>query len=97
MTTFKEATFKEALIEDLTSSGFSREQALEVFAQLTKRPEQASMKGRWDEDHTGYPASIFSSLLVAIRNIAFEYIKENMPNVWFRPIFDKEMAKKLGI
>jgi hypothetical protein len=90
-------TFKEALIEDLTSSGFSPDQALEVFSQLVERPEQASMKGRWDEDYTGYPAPIFSILLVAIRNIAFEYIKENMPNAWFRPIFDKEMAKKLGI
>lgn len=90
-------TFKEALIEDLTSSGFSADQALEVFNQLTERPEQVSMRGRWNEDHTGYPASIFSILLVAIRHIAFEYIKRNMPNAWFRPMFDKEMANAIAL
>ncbi len=90
-------TFKQALIEDLTSSGFFPDQALEVFNLFVEQPAQSSMKGRWDEDVTGYPKMILSISLVAIRSVALDYIKEKMPNAWFRPMFDKELAEELGI
>jgi len=90
-------TFKQALIEDLTSSGFFPDQATEVFNLFVEQPAQVSMKGRWNEDVTGYPAMILNISLVAIRATALDYIKEKMPKAWFRPVFDKEMAKELGI
>lgn len=40
---------------------------------------------------------MYTILLVAMRGIALEYIKEKMPQAWFRPMFDDEMAKELGI
>lgn len=91
------ATFKQAIIEDLTSSGFFPDQALEVFNLFIEQPAQASMKGRWNEDVTGYPAMILNISMLAIRSVALEYIKEKMPKAWFRPVFDDEMAKELGI
>jgi len=90
-------TFKQAIIEELTSSGFFPDQALEVFERLVANPAQKSMQGRWDEDYTSYPKPVFSILLVAVKSVALEYIEEKMPNAWFRPMFDDNLAKTLGI
>jgi len=90
-------TFKEAVIEELTSSGFFPDQAQEVFERLVANPAQASMQGRWNDDYTGYPKSIYAIVLLAVKGIALEYIKEKMPKAWFRPMFDDKMAKELGI
>jgi hypothetical protein len=90
-------TFEQAIIEELTSSGFFPDQAQEVFDRLVANPAQASMKGRWKEDYTGYPKPVYAILLVAMRGVALDYIKEKMPQAWFRPMFDDEMAKELSI
>ncbi len=90
-------TFKQKIIQDLTDSGFFPEQALEVFDRLVEHPAQISMQGRWNDDYTSYPPMMLNILTVAVDSIALDYIKEKMPNAWFRPVFDKELAKKLGI
>lgn len=90
-------TLKQAVIEELTNSGFFPDQALEVFERLVTDPAQKSMEGRWDDDYTDYPKPIFSILLVAVKSIALKYIEEKIPDAWFRPMFDDNLAKTLGI
>lgn len=90
-------TFKQKIIQDLTDSGFFPEQASEVFDRLVEHPAQIYMQGRWNDDYTSYPPMMLNILAVAVDSIALDYIKEKMPNAWFRPMFDKELVKELGI
>ena len=59
--------------------------------------DSGGMFHRWDDDEAGYPLTMTAVLWMCVCRHALEFIKEECPNAWFRPMFDKEMAAKMGI
>lgn len=48
------------------------------------------MVGRWNEIHD---KSVVVLTWITVKDIAIEYINDNRPNAWYRPMFMKEMEK----
>jgi len=87
--------FYELGIKELTSRGMFDNQAKEVMDRVvedSKNKDSAnnSMNSRWTDDIDGYPAPMKVVIYMGIEPIALEYIKEKIPEAWFRPMFDKE-------
>lgn len=89
-------TFKEFGVKKLFSMGMFENQAEAVMEKVisdsktNKESPNIDMKDRWDDDITGYPECMLTVLFIAIKPFALEWIKENMPEAWYRPMFDSE-------
>jgi hypothetical protein len=90
-------TFEQKLKEQLVAYGMFEDWADEVIGRLKSTDVTKSMEGRWGDEVSGYPDSVYAILWVSAKREALEYIKENCPQAWFRPMFDDEMAKELGL
>jgi len=58
--------------------------------------ETADMKGRWNDDITGYLIQMGAVLYVIVRRAALAWIDQNCPNAWYRSMFDSEQMKQLA-
>jgi len=88
-------TFYEFGIKDLVSKGMFDIQATEVMNRVvidSKNKDSANnaMNGRWDDKVEDYPPTMSVVLSIAIEPIALEWIKDTLPEAWFRPMFDKD-------
>ena len=66
------------------------DQADEVMKIATGHETFASTIGdHWDSEMSGYTAKVtmVRTLWIGIKPIALEYIEENMPDAWFKPMF----------
>ena len=45
------------------------------------------MKNRWGDDINDYPNPLVAVIWVTTKNIALEWIDENLPKAWYRPMF----------
>jgi hypothetical protein len=41
----------------------------------------------FDRPADEYPSSLYAVLFIAIKPIALKWIEENLPQVWFKPMF----------
>ena len=81
-------TFKEKMVELLHGQGMFQSQAEAVVELVIADPANEAMKGRWNEDIAGYPPEIVAVLWLSTKHTAREWIAENCPRAWFRPLFD---------
>lgn len=79
--------FYDFFTKQLTSLGMFPNQAKDVMTITMER--HSEMKGRWDEDITSYPQQLQNIIWLSIEDIALEYIEKNVPEAWFKPIFDR--------
>ena len=49
-----------------------------------------SVFDRWLEDVNGYPEMIRSVLWLSAKRVALEWITENKPEAFYRPLFEEE-------
>ena len=80
-------TFKQSIIEYLTSNGMFDSQAVATFEVMEADPANKPMQGRWSESIEGYPPSMIAVLRLAAKRAALAYIDEHIPQAWFRPMF----------
>lgn len=81
-------TLEQDILKRLTSNGLSSKQA-ETIITIAKEDEALeSMKGQWGKSVTEYPVQLRTVLWFSVKAIAFEWIEENVPNAFFRPLFD---------
>jgi len=80
-------TFKQSIIEYLTSNGMFDSQAVATFEAMEADPANKPMQGRWGESTEGYPPSMIAILRLAAKRAALAYIDEHIPRAWFRPMF----------
>ena len=57
---------------------------LEMYQEKT--PE---MTGRWHDVVDDDPFKLVAAILLGIDKVALEYIEANIPNAWFKPMFEK--------
>jgi len=71
----------------LEENGMFPEQA-DAVMELAKADESLkSMTGRWQDDEEGYMRPILTAVWVAVRRCAVQWIDENTPKAWYRPMF----------
>lgn len=51
----------------------------------------------WDRPAEEYPEPFYTSGWLTVRKIAAKWIEENCPKAWFRPMFDDDLAKEIGL
>jgi len=78
--------FYEWGINELQSNGLSSDQAEAIMK--SEINENTTMSGRWTDDIVEYPDFMKNILWLSIQRITLEFIKENCPKAWFRPLFD---------
>lgn len=75
-------------ISELKNRGMFPTQAVAIMQKEVE--ENKEMTERWGEDTSYYPPMMKNILWMGIEQKALEYIKENCPEAWFRPVFDPE-------
>ena len=81
-------TFEEKIKGLLVSNGMFDYMADEVMERIKADEAHQSMQGRWKDDVDGYPTQLFSVVWEIAKHHALEYIDENLPLAWFRPMFE---------
>ncbi len=56
--------------------------------ELVKTETSKSMGKHWEDAADGYPDCLLSALWLVAKHYALEYIDENCPEAWFRPMFE---------
>lgn len=83
-------TTRGKLREMLTSRGMFDSQAEEVLKIAIPRIESTTPSHRitWDRPANEYPKEVYNAMWLFLRTAAKEWIAENAPDAWFRPMFD---------
>lgn len=84
------ATIQEVLVGRLVENGLWKDQAEAVIEQVKARPGNDPMRDRWNDEATGYPPPLMSVLWLSARQAAVEWIDENKPLHWARPMFNSD-------
>lgn len=82
-------TVEEKLVDMLYNQGLFRPQAVEIVEHVKADKANESMAERWQDVADGYPDQIFAVLWISVKDHALQWIDENCPNAWFRPMFEK--------
>lgn len=81
-------TFKESMVKMMTSRGMFQSQAEEVLVKYIGSDEDNPMMDSWNYDVNGYPEAMQKVLWIGVKDYAAKWIQVNMPQAWFRPMFE---------
>lgn len=79
----------------LVDRGMFEDDANAVLERMKTAPENGAMKDRWNDPVSDYPPAIKALALFSAKKHGLEYIDENIPKAWFRPMFDDEQMAKI--
>lgn len=82
------ATFLESGKAYLVISGMWPEDADKIMQTAMDAPANEAMRGRWNDDVSGYPIVMMNVLTLSIRFAASKWLAANKPNHWARVVFD---------
>ena len=80
-------TIEDRGIDYLITKGMSMNQAKAVMTMVVQAKENDVMKDRWDEPAYAYPSSILNLMFISCNRYALQYINDNIPQAWFKPMF----------
>lgn len=80
-------SFEFAMKRKLEQSGLSLTQAEQIIELAKKDEALDSFKERWGDTESEYPPAMVNVLWISVKTIALEWIDENIPQAWFRPMF----------
>ena len=83
-------TIEEKLVEMLIENGMFDTQAKEVMELIKSDEANETMQGRWRDAPGDYPEVMLAVLWLSTRIKALEWIDENVPQAWYRPMFVEE-------
>jgi hypothetical protein len=87
-------TFKESMVKAMTDRGMFPDQAETVIMEYIAN-DVNPMMDRWNENVEGYPEVMQNVLWMGVMSYAYEWIKENKPMAWFRPMFNSDEMKEI--
>lgn len=82
-------TIEEKLVDMLYNHGLFKHQAVEIIERVKADEVNKSMMGRWQDQMDGYPSQLLAGLWLSVEDHALQWIDENCPQAWYRPIFAK--------
>ena len=78
-------TFRQWAHAYLVSRGMFDKQADAVLESLALAPDP--MQGRWNDCIDDYPDVVLNAVSLSLDAHAVKWIEENLPNAWFKPMF----------
>ncbi len=83
-------TTKERLKKMLTDRGMFDSQADAVLKEVIPQIESLTPGYRitWDRPANEYPDAVYNVMWLPLRDAALKWIDKNMPQAWFRPMFE---------
>ena len=78
---------REKLLQELVNNGLFDSEAAAVIARYEESEMGAPIKGRLDDDASGYPESVYITTWIGVKHTALEWIDETCPQHWARPMF----------
>jgi len=83
-------TTKEKLSKMLVDNGMFENQANKVLDIAIPRIEAATPRYRftWDRPAEEYPDILYKIMWFEVKKAAKEWLAENAPEAWYRPMFD---------
>ncbi len=80
-------TVQEYMINRLVQNGMFDTQATKVIEMVKAKNEGFDF---WGKEAEGYPDQLLSVVWFTVKRNALEWIDENLPRAWFRPMFVTE-------
>lgn len=80
-------TFQKWAEKYLCDNGLFEDEVVEIAAKAKVDPANESMKGRWNDETTGYPPAMLNILRMALNHAAVQWIDANQPRHWARGMF----------
>jgi len=80
-------TIREKLEKELFNNGLFEDQATAIIDKYAESELGKPMANRMNEDAEGYPDSVLTATWMAVKKIATDWIDENCPQHWARPMF----------
>lgn len=81
-------TIEDKIREMLESRGLFGSQASQVIEKAKGDKVLEPMKVRWGDHVESYPPSFLPVLWLCVKANALEWIEDNLPRAWFRPMFE---------
>lgn len=78
-------TFDQAISSRLEESGIWP-QDVQSILELAKKG-MPTMDDVWSRSTIGYNPVVLNVAWIAVKSIALEWIEENQPNAWYKPMF----------
>lgn len=75
------------MLANLCNKGLFEEQAKKIMESYEQSPMGQPMKGRMDDDEEGYPPVVLATTWAGVKHTALQWIDENAPQHWARPMF----------
>jgi hypothetical protein len=80
-------SIEEKIEQLLQQNGMFPDQAKAVMARVKDDEANSPMSDRWGDSADEYPPVIISLAWLSAKHHAIEWIDENLPKAWFRPMF----------
>lgn len=81
-------TFKNVMIQEMIDRGMFESQAQEIMDLYVNDPRNLIEVHIWDDYANDYPNTMKNVLWIGVKEFAFQWIKDNLPEAWFRPMFE---------
>lgn len=80
-------TFYQKLVAELEENGLFSNMAHDAAVKVMAHKNLEHMAGRWNNEVSGYPANLFSTIWLLAKPVVYAHISEVAPAAWFRPMF----------
>jgi len=81
-------TFKTFIMNRLTDHGMWPKDAETIFERVKDHEINQSITQRWNDQVDEYPKVMSETLWMGAKSIALEWIDENQPEAFYRPLFE---------
>jgi len=73
--------------KELINNGMFDTQAKKVMRKVMEEQKEL-IGGRWQDSASDYPEATVNTLWLSVKMSALEWINENAPQAWFKPMFE---------
>jgi len=88
-------SIREYLLKQLSTRGMFDSDAIAVLSRVEEDPNLREMTGRWEDEQTDYPPGMMAVLWMYVKQYVLQWIDEEKPKAWFRPLFAEEPKAKV--
>lgn len=80
-------TTRQRCLAILTNKGMFDREAEAVLAKAMPKIEVGGYQMTWERPASEYPDALYAVIGMILNNTALEWIDENCPMAWYRPLF----------
>ena len=87
--------FREWATKYLIDRGMLPDAAPGIVEAWIESENDSTMQNRWGDAAEGYPERLLVLFGVSLNRCALSWIEANLPQAWFKPMFDNALLNRL--